>query len=203
VTFSGSDGMNNGSWRQKDKLIVYKSEIFEDGILQFEANLKDIIKMCEDVKVPIVLGTLASNLKDQKPFVSVSENNYPSAEKIYLDAQIALSQGQSDSALNKFVYAKDLDGLRFRAPQKINEVINSLGKQFGCPIVDVFKEFNNSSPDKIVGSNLMTDHLHPTFEGYKLIGELYFREMERNKLLPEYGKAQMTETEINRLLESR
>ena len=184
----------------KDKLITYNSEIFEEGVLQFEDNLTDVIQICKSSNVPIVLGTLASNLKDHKPFVSVSENNYPPAEKIYREAQIVLSQGHPDSALNKFVYAKDLDGLRFRAPQKINDIITNLAKQFSCPVVDIFKEFNNESPDKIVGNNLMTDHLHPTFEGYKLIGELYFREMERNKLLPGSGKAQVAETEINNIL---
>jgi len=206
-TFSGSDGDKNSrggtlmSRMAKDKLIAYNSEIFEDGILQFEENLRDILDMCKEAKVPVLLGTLASNLKDQKPFVSVPGNKYPLAENIYREAQTDLANGDSDSALNKFIYAKDLDGLRFRAPQKINDIINRLGKQFNCPVVNVFQEFNNASPDKIVGDNLMTDHLHPTFEGYNLIGELYFREMERNKLLPEFGKAQLTETEINNLID--
>jgi lysophospholipase L1-like esterase len=205
-TFSGYDGDNNSQGgtlmarMAKDKLIVYKSEIFEDGIMQFKDNLSDIIKMCKDAKVPIILGTLTSNLKDQKPFVSVSENNYPPAEKIYHEAETALSRGDYDSALYKFIYAKDLDGLRFRAPQKINELIVTLGKQFNCPVVDVFQEFNNASENRIVGNNLMTDHLHPTFEGYKLIGELYFREIEKSGFLPKSGKANITAAEINSLL---
>ena len=184
----------------KDKLIAYNSEIFEEGILQFEDNLTDVIQMCKDSNVPIVLGTLASNLKDQKPFVSVSEEGYPTADKIYQEAKLALSRGSYDSALSKFIYAKDLDGLRFRAPQKINEVVTSLGERFDCPIVNVFQYINDLSPNKIVGDNLMTDHLHPTFEGYKLIGELYFKQLERNGLLPKSGKANITDLEINKLL---
>lgn len=204
--FTGSDSNKNSqggtlmSRMAKDKLIAYKSEIFEDGITQFEENLIDIIKMCKEANVSIVLGTLASNLKDQKPFVSVSENENPAADRIYQEAKLTLAQGIYDSALSKFIYAKDLDGLRFRAPQKINDVINSLGKKFNCPVVDVFKEFNNASPDKIVGDNLMTDHLHPTYEGYKLMGELYLKQLELNGLLPESGKANIADSEIINLL---
>ncbi len=203
---SSSDGANGEQGgtlmarMAKDKLIAYKSDIFEEGILQFEDNLTDVIQMCKNAKVPIVLGTLASNLKDQKPFVAISESEYPPADKIYQEAKLALSQGIYDSAFSKFLFAKDLDGLRFRAPQKINDVITSLGIKFNFPVVDVFNEFNNVSPDKIVGDNLMTDHLHPTYDGYKLIGELYFKELEHNNLLPESGKVKISDTEISRLL---
>ena len=207
--FSGSDG-NEGDQggtlmarMAKDKLIPYHSDIFEEGVLQFEDNITDVIQMCKNANVPIVLGTLASNLKDQKPFVSVSESENPAADKIYQEAKLALSHGNYDSAFSKFVFAKDLDGLRFRAPQKINEVITSLGSKFNFPVVDVFKEFNDASPDNIVGDNLMTDHLHPTYEGYKLMGELYFRQLEQNGLLPKSGRDRIIDSEINNLLSNQ
>ena len=184
----------------KDKLIAYNSDIFEEGVLQFEDNISDVIQICKNANVPIVFGTLASNLKDQKPFVSISEGNYPPADKIYQEAKLALSQGSYDSALNKFILAKDLDGLRFRAPERINEVITSLGRKYEFPVVNIFQELNEISPNKIVGDNLMTDHLHPTYEGYKLIGEMYFDQLIQNGLLPESGKANIAESEIRNLL---
>jgi tetratricopeptide (TPR) repeat protein len=207
--FSGSDeneGDQGGTLMArmaKDKLIAYNSDIFEEGVLQFEDNITDVIQMCKNANVPIVLGTVTSNLKDQKPFVSVSESENLPADKIFQEAKLALSQGNYDSAFSKFVFAKDLDGLRFRAPQKINKVIKSLGSKFNCPIVDVFKEFNDASPDKIVGDNLMTDHLHPTYEGYKLMGELYFKQLEQSGLLPKSGRARITDSEINNLLSNQ
>lgn len=187
----------------KDKLIAYNSDIFEEGVLQFEDNITDVIQMCKTANVPIVLGTLASNLKDQKPFVSISDSENPPAEKIYEEAKLALAQGIYDSAFSKFIFAKDLDGLRFRAPEKINEIITSLGAKFKCPVVDISKGFNNASPDKIVGNNLMTDHLHPTYEGYKLMGEAYFKLLERIGFLPESGKTKISESEIDNLLASQ
>ena len=48
----------------------------------------------------------------------------------------------------------------------------------------------------------MTDHLHPTHEGYKLIGELYFDQLKQNGLLPEFGKRSISDSEIESLLNS-
>jgi tetratricopeptide (TPR) repeat protein len=210
TTFSSADGKNGDQGgtlmarMAKDKLIAYNSDIFEEGVLQFEDNLTDVIQMCKNANVPIVLGTLASNLKDQKPFVSVAEEGYPPADKIYQEAKLSLSQGDYDSAFSKFVFAKDLDGLRFRAPQRINDAITSLGTKFKCPpVVDVFKEFNNASPNNIVGDNLMTDHLHPTYEGYKLIGELYFKQLENNELLPKSGRVNISDSDTQVLLDAQ
>ena len=207
--FSGSDNQGNDQGgtlmarMAKEKLIPLNSEIFNEGILQFEDNITDVINMCQNAKVPIIMGTLASNLKDQKPFVSVSEEGNSSADKIYKEAIRALTQGNTINALEKFVFAKDRDGLRFRAPQRISEVIVDLGKKYNFPVIDVFGEFNRISPDQIVGDNLMTDHLHPTYEGYKIIGELYFSKLEQSGLLPKTGLTALPNNEISKIIETR
>ena len=66
----------------------------------------------------ILLGNLTCNLKDQKPFVSVKTDELPAAETIYNDAQKSLTDGDVDKAKQLFLYAKELDALRFRAPKK-------------------------------------------------------------------------------------
>jgi len=66
----------------------------------------------------------------------------------------------------------------------MNQLIGKLGKEYGCPVVQIDSAINAVSPDGIVGDNLMTDHLHPTLEGYKLMGKLYFEEMRKKNFLP-------------------
>jgi lysophospholipase L1-like esterase len=200
---TNSDGGTLMSRMAKEKLIELNSDTFNEGVLQFEENITDVIQACKSADIPIVIGTLTSNLKDQIPFVSVMESSYPPADKMYQDAKLALVQRDFGSALTKFILAKDLDGLRFRAPQKINDAIISLGKKFNFPVVDIFNEFNEISPDRIVGDNLMTDHLHPTFEGYKIIGELYYKKLQQNALLPKTERVSLTDTEVNNLLETQ
>jgi len=168
----------------KDKLIEYNSDIYWDGIHQFEGNLRDILSMCKEANVPVIVSTIASNLKDQKPFVSVKDSKYPPADQIFFDAKNTLKTGETDSAKGLFIYAKELDALRFRAPEAINNVIIQLCKEFNFPIVRSDSILNEVSPNGIVGDNLMTDHLHPNVKGYQLIGNLFFSTMKKNGYFP-------------------
>jgi lysophospholipase L1-like esterase len=185
--FSSDEASNAGTLMAqmaKDKLIEYKSEIFQDGIEQFEGNLRDILSMCKDANVPVIASTLASNLKDQNPFVSVNDGIYPSANDVFSDARQKLNDGLPDSAKSSFIYAKELDALRFRAPEEINNTIIRLCKEFNFPIIRSDSLLNEQSKDKIVGNELMTDHLHPNVKGYQLIGNLFYDAMKKNKFLP-------------------
>ena len=170
----------------KDQTIVLNSEVYNLGIEQFKGNLIDILEMCKDANVPIILGTLTNNLRDQKPFVSLKTNDLPEADEVFMQAQDQLEN--RDEALKLFRYAKDLDGLRFRAPEKINELIIKLGVEYNFPVVEIDSIFNSVSPLGITGNNLMTDHLHTTFDGYKLIGKAYFDSMDKYLLLPSSGR---------------
>ena len=185
--FSSGEGFTGGTLMAqmaKDKLINYNSEIFNAGISQFEGNLRDILSFFKDKGVPVIVGTLVSNLKDQNPFVSINEGKYPPANEIYLKAKLELNNGNKSIAESLFVYAKELDALRFRAPNKINELIANLCVEFGYPVVKVDSLFNSVSPDNIVGDNLLTDHLHPNVKGYQLMGSLYFNVMKKYGFLP-------------------
>jgi tetratricopeptide (TPR) repeat protein len=168
----------------KEQLIPYNSKSYNVGIEQFEENFKDILQMTQDADVPIVIGTLVSNLKDQKPFISVGSDKNEFADSVYLKAQLQLKLGKISLADSLFRMAKDLDALRFRAPEKINEIIKQLALKYHCGLVDVDSVFNSNSPDGILGNNLTVDHLHPSLSGYLSMGKIYFEEMERSGLLP-------------------
>ena len=132
----------------------------------------------------MILSTLVSNLKDQVPFISVKSESFPPADKIYNQAKQELNSGENDLADSLFRFAKDLDELRFRAPEKMNAVIKSLSVEYNLPLVNTDSVFNSISPDKIVGDNLMTDHLHPTLQGQLILGKLFFEKMEQSNHLP-------------------
>ena len=170
----------------RDQTILFNSELYNLGLEQFDANLNDILNLCKQNNVPVILSTLSSNLKDQSPFISLGSDKYPKAMDIYNDAIKKLPD--STEALKLFKYAKDLDGLRFRAPEKINEIIINSANRYNYPIVFIDSIFNSISSHGITGNNLMTDHLHPTFEGYKIIGKSFFDIMSKNNLLPKQNQ---------------
>ncbi len=175
----------------KDQYILLNSEVYEKGIKQFKQNLTEILTLAKNKKVPVIIGRLTSNLKDQKPFISVITPNYKTADKVYSKAQIELKEGAIDKADSLFKLAKDLDALRFRAPEKMNDLIVDLGKEFKDRIVPIDSIFNKASQDGIVGNNLMVDHLHPNLKGYELMGKAFYETMYNSGYLPMYEKPQI------------
>jgi len=198
--FSGDDDRPSGTMMSrmaKDQYIGFDTETFSDGISQFEGNMRDILDMAKEKNVPVILSTLVSNLKDQPPFISIQTENFPRADKIYNRAKQELRYGNNMVADSLFRLAKDLDGLRFRAPEKINQVIIALSNEYKSPFVNADSVLSSISPDGIVGNNLMTDHLHPTLEGYLIIGKSFFEKMEQSNYLPSFEKANLTDDELD------
>lgn len=194
--FSRGEKTSSGTMMEqmvRNKYIPYKSAAYEKGLSQFEGNTSDILGMIKKAGVPVIIGTLACNLKDQAPFVSDSSSGYPAAETIYDEGKRALLQKKITDADSLFRYARDLDELRFRAPGEMNEIVRSLGREYDVPVLDIDSAFDASSPDHITGNNLMSDHLHPTLGGYKLIGRLFYEKMEQLHYLPRSKPKDMTD----------
>lgn len=192
--FSGSEPTAAGtlmSQMAKEQSIPFNSELFNAGLEQFEGNIRDMLEMAKEAKVPVLFGTLACNLRDQKPFISEKSEGLPPAQEIYKQATQEFSSGNYPKAAELFRYAKDLDALRFRAPEKINSLIKQLAKEYNNNYVDADSAFNAQSPGGIVGDNLMTDHLHPTLSGYWLLGKLYFEKMRSLGIVPSGGSVKM------------
>jgi len=167
-----------------EQSIPLNSELYFAGISQFEGNLDDILQMLSEANVPVIIGSLTANTLDQKPFVSVETISLPSADSIFNLAKEKLMLGERNAADSLFLYAKDLDALRFRAPGAMNKIITELGRKYGMPVAKIDSVFRKESPNNIVGYNLTVDHLHPTIEGYRIMGETFFNKMEEYKLLP-------------------
>jgi tetratricopeptide (TPR) repeat protein len=175
----------------KDKQILLNSDVFNAGIQQFKDNFTDILSLIKDKNVPLILGRLVSNLKDQKPFISVNTPGYESADQVYKEANSALKNKNFSKADSLFILAKELDVLRFRAPEKINKIIDNLAKKFQIATVPIDSIFNAASPAGVVGDNLIVDHLHPNVQGYQLIGKAYYDCMEKQGYLPKTENAEI------------
>ncbi|MEJ5352068.1 MAG: SGNH/GDSL hydrolase family protein [Melioribacteraceae bacterium] len=171
----------------KEKYIAFNSDAYKSGLKQFEENISDVLKKLNEAKIPVIISTVSSNIKDQPPFVSTKYKNY-SAQNVYNEAIHFYNQGNFKKADSLFRFAKDLDGLRFRAPEEINSIIRKLSKIYNVPYIDVDSFFSSISPNHIIGNNLMTDHLHPTLRGYQLIGKLFYEKMNEMNYLPSDSK---------------
>jgi tetratricopeptide (TPR) repeat protein len=166
-----------------DQTVSYGSRMYGLGKHQFEENLRAIYEKAKDRGVPVIVSELVSNVRDQAPFVSQASDSLPSALEVYRLAQKLEAEKKYADAERAYERAKDLDELRFRAPEEFNEIIHRVAAEFSEPVVPMKSYFEKASPNGLVGDNLMTDHLHPNIKGYFLMADAFFDAMHDNRFI--------------------
>ncbi|KAB2909025.1 MAG: GDSL-type esterase/lipase family protein [Ignavibacteriales bacterium] len=168
----------------KDKLVPKGSEVFNAGIDQFNENLSEIFGKIRSAGIPVIAGTLASNLLDQPPFYP----EFDGAGEVYKKGQQLYSEGKFSEAFTEFEKAKELDELRFRAPVEFNSIIRKTAEKEGVPVVAVDSMLATACSHGVIGKEVMIDHLHPNLFGYKLMADLFLKGMENNGFLKDFQK---------------
>tara|TARA_R110000868_G_scaffold368227_4_gene631278 strand:- start:17777 stop:19564 length:1788 start_codon:yes stop_codon:yes gene_type:complete len=160
----------------KESNIEKDSKLYKDGINQFEHNIDDVVEVFRAAEIPIFIGTIASNLKDQAP---LGDNN--EALSKYKEAKKLFEEGELEISFDRFLDAKELDAIRFRAPEAINDFISNLSKKEGVEVVKVQKMLRDSSAAGIEDETLFIDHLHPNYKGHILIADLFLDYLRKLK----------------------
>lgn len=191
--------------------IPYGSALDRAGERQFQANLDAVLGTFARAAIPTFVGTLASNLRDQPPFISAPASGDPAvwrarvasaldiatlaalARQDTLDAAVRYALGQrlattdSVSARRVLEEARDRDRLRFRAPTRFNDLLRSLARAHGATVVETEAALAAASPGGLIGHETMVEHLHPTPLGYFLIADAFYEALRRSRLGGDYG----------------
>ena len=153
----------------RESSIAADSDAYRAGVAQFESNLRSALHRFERAGIPVYLGTLTSNLAGQPPL-----GDEPAAQAAYELGRRRLAAGDSATAREAFLLAKEADGLRFRAPEDVNAAIRRLAVEFpNVVLVDVQDRFRVESPGGVEGAALFADHLHPNARGYAVLADAY------------------------------
>ncbi|WP_461453555.1 SGNH/GDSL hydrolase family protein [Mucilaginibacter sp.] len=172
--------------------IDYNSIDYQAGIKQFDANMTELCRLLNNEKIPAFLSTVVSNEKDLPPFISAGTGP-GSATGFYKAGQQAMEKADYATAKQDFDKARELDGLRFRAPEAINTIIRRLTTEFPeVHLVDTKKEFEQYSPHGIVGNETILEHLHPNLHGYSIMSDAFFQAMQSQHLLPDSAETQIS-----------
>lgn len=154
-----------------ERAIALESPLFAAGVAQYRGNLSRAVAALRRAGVPVFIGTLASNERDQPPFAGNAPDG--AAWQAYNAAQRAWAAGDSGAAREGFRTARDADVVRFRAPSAFNAVIREVAQQTGAVVVPVAEAFAAAAPGGSPGRELFTEHVHPTSLGYALIGRAF------------------------------
>lgn len=86
--------------------------------------------------------------------------------------------GRLTDAAAGYAAARDRDGLPFRAPSEINDIIRRVAGECGAVLVDARGAMAAASPDEIPGASLFLEHLHPNVDGYFVLADAFYRALE-------------------------
>ncbi|WP_246859260.1 GDSL-type esterase/lipase family protein [Spirosoma sp. KCTC 42546] len=169
-----------------DQQIVYRSETYQAGIDQFKTNITRLCRQLSEQHIPVFVSNLVSNEKDLKPFISSPGNGESSAQSQFQLATEAYAMGNFANAKKKYVQAKELDRLRFRAPEAMNQLIQYVTATYpGITLVDTKRTFEANSPHGILGQETLLEHVHPNLFGYALLSDAFYEALKKSRLLPD------------------
>jgi tetratricopeptide (TPR) repeat protein len=121
-----------------------------------------------------------------KTYLSAAQIDDQYAELEFRIAHCLWMLGDYAAAREHFARARDLDTLRFRADSRINDINRSVTSSSGAELVDADQIFSRESPNGIVGSELIYEHVHMTPEGNYILARAMFLQIA-SKLAPETG----------------
>ena len=168
----------------EDQKIPLDSDLYQAGINQFENNLEDLLSILKEHDVPTYLSTIVSNEKDIKPFISDSIPSETSANYYYRQGTANFYDKNYVDAKSDFVMAKELDLLRFRAPEAMNAAIKTFANEFSNVIlIDSKSNFENKTEHQIIGDHLLLEHVHPNTKGYAIIAHSFYEAIVASNML--------------------
>ena len=202
--FANNEEITNNSETLMSRMIgnsniPFNSETYFNGVEQFQTNMSEFLSDMKNSHVPVIIGGLTSNLL-QPPFTSLVGSKDTKEDSLFTIGKQQLENNQVDEAGESFFWAKEYDGVRFRAPEAMNKTLRELSDDFEYLYLNIDSVFKSKSINGIVGYNLMIDHLHPNITGYNIIGEEFYKNIISSGILNKFAKMNYSDSLLSRLV---
>jgi tetratricopeptide (TPR) repeat protein len=117
----------------RGQYIPLGSLTYREGLQAFRENLRDLADLCRHARIPLILGTQVSNLRNRAPFVSgpppgVTPGDRLAFQTRFNEGERLLLDGEADSALGAFQGALQSDSLRAETVYRIGCALDSAGR---------------------------------------------------------------------------
>jgi hypothetical protein len=142
----------------------YTKEEVEERMISYRNNLSLMMEMCASKNVPVIIGTVASNM--WKPDLPTNEQ-----EK---QVQDLYAQGKYEEG---YALAREIlrTSERHQASDAENDIIRELAEKYHAPVADVLKAVSDAEPHHIPGETLHGDRCHLNPKGNDILVETYMR----------------------------
>ncbi len=134
---------------------------------KFRANLATIITLCQANDVPVVIGTVPSNLIRPELYSGTGYEEYEPVRELFAAGAYIKGAQLARRVLQDIIH--------HQATDRENTAIRSLAKEFGIPLADVEAAIVEAEPHHVPGETLFHDHCHLNEEGKKIQMEVYER----------------------------
>lgn len=172
-----------------EQRVPLNSPRYRQGLEQFRANLAELLSRYHAAGVPVFIGTLVSNERDQPPLAGADSADSDSAAAYYAQARRLDAAGDSARARVAYREAKERDPLRFRAPEAMNQIIREEAARHSATVVETQRAFELASPGAVPGRTLILEHLHPNLDGYFLIANAFYDALRARGIIGEWTNA--------------
>jgi tetratricopeptide (TPR) repeat protein len=117
----------------REQEIRYRSDEYERALGNFESNLRSLLSASAARQVPVVLCTLTSNIRDQRPFVPLfRESLGDSLRKLWDENEArgeeAMRRGSPSAALPDLLRAVSIDSTQAMSHYDLGRCLDTLGR---------------------------------------------------------------------------
>lgn len=214
----------------ENQSIPLNSDVYNAGLYQFNTNMGDLLAKYQSAGIQVLISSIGSNHKDQAPLksaeveakyaplvktISTKAANLKIEELGSISSTLVISQsallhfelgklfeqhGEDELAAKHYELAVAHDLLKFRAPQAVNDIIKALAQQYNAGYVDAHAYLQAQSPNKIIGNELMLEHLHPNLRGYYVISEAFYNAIAKGQYFSPWQNIPITKAWPERLV---
>jgi len=149
---------------------VPNESVFDPGVGLMRRQ--DLLRAVADGRAALERGDAGAAVEALERAVAIDGGH---AEALYRLGQAYEAEGRLDDAYRSYTRARDSDGKPARAISAFNETIRRLATERGALLVDAERIFDEASPGRLVGFNLIEDYVHPKPAGHLLVARAIWR----------------------------
>lgn len=143
----------------------FSPEEIQERMKSYKTNLEIIIRLCRDNHIPVIIGTVPSNL---------FRPNLPGKDGARYEEVTALfKQGRYEEGVTLGRKILREASPRHQSSDLENEVIRELAREYTLPLADVESAITKAEPHGVPGETLFNDHCHLNPAGNEILRSLY------------------------------